>query len=59
MSDNLSKRAPQDGKFINTSESWEMDYWTSELNCTKEALEEAVKEVGNSAAAVREYLGEK
>jgi hypothetical protein len=58
MSDNLNNRGPQDGKFINTSESWEVNYWTSELNCTKEELEEAVREVGNSAEAVRAYLKE-
>ena len=56
MADNLNKRAPQDGNFINTSEQWEIDYWTETLNCSEEELREAVRAAGNSSDAVREYL---
>ncbi|SFT46016.1 Protein of unknown function [Chryseobacterium formosense] len=57
MSDDLSKRRPQDANKVNVNESWELDYWSKELGVTKERLKEAVKAVGTSAAAVQKYLG--
>jgi hypothetical protein len=57
MADDLSKKGPQDASRISLSERWEVDYWTRALGVTKEQLEEAVKAVGNSAAAVRRRLG--
>ncbi|WP_083477503.1 DUF3606 domain-containing protein [Chryseobacterium aquaticum] len=57
MSDDLSKRRPQDGTKVNVNESCELDYWSKELGVTKERLKEAVKAVGTSVAAVKKYLG--
>ncbi|OBW40238.1 hypothetical protein AB670_03436 [Chryseobacterium sp. MOF25P] len=57
MSDDLSKRRPQDATKVNVNESWELDYWSKELGVTKERLKEAVKAVGTSVAAVRRHLG--
>jgi hypothetical protein len=56
MSDNLSNRGPQDRSRISLSEKWEVQYWTRELNVTEEQLQQAVKQAGNSAAAVRQHL---
>jgi hypothetical protein len=56
MSDNLSQKRPQDSNRISLSESWEIQYWTRELNCSEEELKDAVTTVGNSAEAVRKYL---
>ncbi|WP_294290840.1 DUF3606 domain-containing protein [Chryseobacterium endophyticum] len=57
MSDDLSKRRPQDASKINVHEDWELEYWSKELGVSKEKIREAVKAVGTSAAAVRRYLG--
>lgn len=57
MSDDLSKRRPQDATKINVHEDWELEYWSKELGVSKDRLREAVKAVGTSAAAVRRYLG--
>lgn len=57
MSDNLSNRGPQDRSRINLHESWEVQYWTQELGVTREQLEQAVKQAGSSADAVRRHLG--
>jgi hypothetical protein len=57
MSDDLSKRRPQDATKVNVNESWELDYWSKKFDVTKERLKEAVKAVGNSASAVQKYLG--
>lgn len=57
MSDDLSKRRPQDATKVNVNESWELDYWSKEFGVTKERLKEAVKAVGTSVAAVKKYLG--
>ncbi|HEU4852392.1 MAG TPA: DUF3606 domain-containing protein [Telluria sp.] len=56
MSDNLQKAGPQDRARINIHERWELDYWTKALGVSAEELERAVKAVGVSADAVREYL---
>ena len=54
--DDLKKKGPQDRSKINMHEDYEVKYWTKELGVSKEKLQKAVDEVGNSAAAVREEL---
>lgn len=56
MSDNLQNRGPQDRARINLHEQHEVRYWTETLGVTKEQLEQAVKQAGNSADAVRQHL---
>ena len=56
MSDDLSKRGPQDRSRINVNEPHELRYWTQALGVTEAQLREAVKAVGPSATAVREHL---
>jgi hypothetical protein len=41
---------------ISLSEEYEMRYWTQALGVSEEELLDAVREVGHSAAAVREHL---
>ena len=57
MSDDLTKRRPQDSSKINIHEPWEVNWWCAEFNCTKAQLIAAVNAVGVSAAAVRKHLG--
>lgn len=57
MSDDLSKRRPQDAAKVNVNETWEIEYWTKKFGVTKEKLKEAVKAVGTSAVLVQKYLG--
>lgn len=57
MSDDLSKKRPQDSSKISLTESWEINYWCKELGISEDELRKAVKTVGHSAAAVRKYLG--
>ncbi|HAP26160.1 MAG TPA: DUF3606 domain-containing protein [Achromobacter sp.] len=56
MSDDLSKRGPQDRSRINVNEPHELRYWTQELGVSESELRDAVKAVGPSATAVREHL---
>jgi hypothetical protein len=56
MSDNLQNRGPQDRARINLHEQHEVRYWTEALGVTREELEQAVKQAGNSADAVRQHL---
>jgi hypothetical protein len=56
MSDDLKEKRPQDSSRISTSEKWEIQYWTKALGCSEEQLIAAVKKVGNSADAVRNFL---
>ncbi|WP_343738299.1 DUF3606 domain-containing protein [Achromobacter sp.] len=56
MSDDLSKRGPQDRSRINVNETHELRYWAQELGVSEAQLRDAVKAVGPSATAVREHL---
>ncbi|MGN6589678.1 MAG: DUF3606 domain-containing protein [Sphingomicrobium sp.] len=57
MVDNLQNRGPADRSRINVNEPWEVRWWTQELRVTETQLREAVRQVGVSAAAVRQRLG--
>jgi len=57
MSDNLTKRGPQDRSKINIHEAWELKYWSDHFGVTQSQLIEAVRRVGVSAEAVRRLLG--
>lgn len=59
MSDNLNNRGPQDASRISLTEKWEVAYWTKHLNVTEEQLQQAVKQAGHSAEAVRQHLAKK
>ncbi len=57
MSDNKSNTGSPDRDRINTSEDYEVRYWSEKFGVSREALIEAVKSSGsNSAAAVEAYL---
>lgn len=57
MSDDLQNKGQQDRSRINLHEEHEIRYWTEALGVSKDELEQAVKEVGPSASAVRLKLG--
>jgi hypothetical protein len=59
MSDDKTKKFPQDAARISLSERWEVDYWTKALGISADKLRDAVEHAGPSAAAVRHYLGKK
>lgn len=50
------KKTGLDRKLIALTEPHEIQSWTESLGCTADQLKEAVKAVGNSAEAVRDYL---
>ncbi|MGK8894645.1 DUF3606 domain-containing protein [Citrobacter koseri] len=57
MVDNLRRRQPEDKRFINLNESWEVSYWMQTLGVTEAKLRQAVADVGNGSAKVRAHLG--
>jgi hypothetical protein len=57
MSDDLSKRGPQDASRINVNEEWELMHWTRKFGVTEEELKAAVKKVGVDVDAVSAVLG--
>lgn len=56
MSDNKAETGPQDRTRVNTSEDYEVRYWTQKFGCSKEQLLQAVQSVGPGAAAVEQHL---
>ncbi|MBF0695591.1 MAG: DUF3606 domain-containing protein [Flavobacterium sp.] len=56
MSDDKNIRGPQDRSRINTSEDYELQYWSEKFGISRERLIEALEQVGNSADKVEEYL---
>ncbi|MDJ1483485.1 DUF3606 domain-containing protein [Cytophagaceae bacterium YF14B1] len=57
MSDDLTKKRPQDASKINIHEPYEVNWWCAELGCTKAQLVAAVKAVGVFVKDVKQYLG--
>jgi Protein of unknown function (DUF3606) len=57
MSDDLSKRKPQDSSKVNVNEAWEVQYWCKKFGVTEAQLRAAVRAVGVSSSAVQRYLG--
>lgn len=58
MADDKTQTAT-DRQRISLEEDYEVRDWIKSLGCTEEELRKAVAEVGNSAAAVRSWLGKK
>ncbi|RYF46290.1 MAG: DUF3606 domain-containing protein [Comamonadaceae bacterium] len=58
MSDDLSNRGAQDRSRINVNEPHEVRYWTERFSVSETALRQAVAEVGVSADAVAQHLGQ-
>jgi uncharacterized protein DUF3606 len=56
MANDRSKRGPQDRSRISLSEDYKVRYWSEKFGVSKERLAEAVRKVGNSAAAVEKEL---
>jgi len=56
MADDKTLRGPQDRSRIALGEDYEVDYWTGKFGVSRERLQQAVDAVGNSAAAVEQYL---
>jgi len=57
MTDDLTKRRPQDASKININEPWEITYWTQALGVSAADLIKAVAAVGVSVIAVKKHLG--
>lgn len=56
MADDKTRRRPQDASRISLSEEYEVEYWTGRFGVDRARLEEAVRNAGNSAQAVEQYL---
>ena len=52
MSDDKTKRAPQDSKRIDMSERYEVHYWSEKFGVSPDELQEAVDAVGSMPDAV-------
>jgi hypothetical protein len=57
MADDTSKRGAADRSRINTSEDYELRYWTEKWNVSAEALRAAVAKVGPMVTDVARQLG--
>ena len=56
MSDDLTRRKPEDPTKINVNQQLELDYWTGKLKVTEETLRAAVSAVGPLYVKVKLYL---
>ncbi|WP_223485260.1 DUF3606 domain-containing protein [Pseudomonas sp. A-RE-19] len=57
MSDDLTKRRPQDASKINVHEPYELNYWSDHFKVSKEKIKEAVQKVGVMVDKVKVHLG--
>ena len=56
MTDDPSKKGVQDRTRINTSEDYELRYWSKKFGVSQQRLKQAVEKVGNSVSAVEKEL---
>ena len=56
MSDDKSKKQPQDASKVNVQEQYEVEYWTKKFGVTPDQLKAAVSRIGTSAAKVEQDL---
>jgi hypothetical protein len=57
VSDDLTKRGPQDRKLISLTEDWEVRYWTETLGVEECQLREAIRQANSrSVEKVREQI---
>ncbi len=57
--ENMNKITWTNGRLINTSENYEVEYWANKFGVRPERLKTAVRAVGNSTAAVAKFLSNK
>jgi len=57
MADDKTKKGPTDAKRVNTSEDYEVRYWSEKWNVSPEKLKAAVSKVGPMAEDVARELG--
>jgi Protein of unknown function (DUF3606) len=57
MSDDPKQKGAQDRSRINTSEDYEVRYWSKKFGVSPDGLKAAVKKVGSSPVAVQKELG--
>jgi Protein of unknown function (DUF3606) len=57
MSDDVKRSGSPDSKRINVHQEHELRDWAENLGVTQDQVVEAVRAVGDSAAAVKSYLG--
>jgi hypothetical protein len=57
MTDDLTRKRPEDPTKININQSWEVKYWCNKFNVTEDELIAAVKAVGVMVEDVKKYLG--
>lgn len=59
MRDDKLKRGPYANNRVNPHEPNEVRYWSRKFDCTEMQLKHAVRAVGTSADAVRDFLKNK
>jgi hypothetical protein len=57
MPDDKNITHPLDAKRIDINDPYEVRNWCKALGCTESELRAAVRAVGTSGKAIREYLG--
>ncbi|HKW28629.1 MAG TPA: DUF3606 domain-containing protein [Verrucomicrobiae bacterium] len=57
MSDDKTKKGPQDASKINIHEPYEVEYWHKKFGVTPQELRDAVSKVGVSVDKVQKHLG--
>lgn len=56
MSDDLTRKGPEDPKKVNMSQTWEMDYWSQKFGISKDKLLKAIAAVGPMVADIKAWL---
>ena len=56
MTDDLTRKAPEDPNKININQPWEVSYWCSKFGISESKLRKAVQSVGPMVRDVKAWL---
>ena len=57
MPDNLRRKRPEDPRFVNVNQPWELAYWSKKWGVSQAAILRAVTAVGPLVKNVKRALG--
>ena len=57
MSEMIDKRGAQDWSRIDASQDWQVQFWATKLQVTKDDIRRAIDTVGDATGDIKKYFG--
>ena len=57
VSEMIDKRGAQDWSRIDASQDWQVQFWATKLQVTKDDIRRAIETVGDTTSDIKKYFG--